>query len=243
MPLFRQDQKMNAADSKDLFRELIAQTIIWLAITAALLFVSAGTVRWPEAWAYLGIWFAGAVISGSSLARKNPDILKERLRSPRQQTQQKSWDRPLFVSIIAGWIAFQIVAGLDAIRYGWSHMPLVFKIAGGVALALGIYVFHVVMLANSYASAVVKVDTERGHRVITTGPYARVRHPMYSGGILYFFGSALLLGSWCAFAIGIVLIAVLALRAKWEEDMLEAELQGYSAYARQVKYRMIPGIW
>jgi protein-S-isoprenylcysteine O-methyltransferase Ste14 len=234
---------MNAADSKDMFRELIAQTIIWLAITAALLFVSAGTVRWPEAWAYLGIWFAGAVISGSSLARKNPDILKERLRSPRKQTQQKSWDRPLFVLIVGSWIAFQIVAGLDAVRYGWSHMPLLLKAAGAVALVLGIYVFHIVMLENSYASAVVKVDTEGGHRVITTGPYAWIRHPMYSGGILYFFGSALLLGSWCAFAIGIVLIAVLALRAKWEEDMLEAELPGYSAYARQVKYRMIPGIW
>lgn len=236
-------KKMNAADSKDVFRELIAQTIIWLAITAALLFVSAGTFRWPEAWAYLGIWFAGAVISGSSLARKNPDILKERLRSPKQQPQQKAWDRPLLVLIIGGWIAFQIIAGLDAVRYGWSHTPLMLKVAGGVALAIGIYVFHVVMLENSYASAVVKVDTERGHRVITTGPYAWVRHPMYSGAILYFFGSALLLGSWYASAIGVILIAVLALRATWEEDMLEAELPGYSAYARQVKYRMIPGIW
>jgi protein-S-isoprenylcysteine O-methyltransferase Ste14 len=234
---------MKATDRKDVFRELIAQTIVWLAITAALLFVSAGTVRWPEAWACLGIWFAGAVISGSSLARKNPDILKERLRSPRQQTQQKSWDRPLFVLIVASWIAFQIVAGLDAVRFGWSYMPFVLQVAGGIALALGIYVFHLVMLENSYASAVVKVDTERGHRVITTGPYAWVRHPMYSGGILYFFGSALLLGSWCAFVIGIVLIAVLALRATWEEEMLEAELPGYSAYARRVKYRMIPGIW
>jgi len=108
---------------------------------------------------------------------------------------------------------------------------------------MGIYVFHIVMRENSYASTVVKVDTERGHKVISTGPYAWVRHPMYAGAIFYFLGTALLLGSWCAFAIGIVLIAIIALRAVWEEEMLVNELPGYADYARRVKYRLVPGVW
>ena len=218
------------------------QTLLWLAITGALLFAAAGTVRWPEAWAYLGLWLAGAVVSGSLLVQKNPDILKERMRSP-MQSQQKRWDRPLLVAIFGGWAALQIVAGLDAVRYGWSHMPLWLEIAGALAVVLGIYVFHIVMLENSYASPVVKVDAERGHRVVSSGPYAWVRHPMYAGAILYFLGTALLLGSWYAFAIGIVLIVIIALRAVWEEETLRAELPGYADYASRVKYRLVPGVW
>src|SRR6185369_4850865 len=139
------------------------------------------------------------IVSGSLLVQKNPDILKERMRSP-MQSQQKPWDRPCVVAIFGGWAALQIVAGLDAVRYRWSHMPLWLEVAGAFAVVLGIYVFHIVMLENSYASPVVKVDAERGHRVVSSGPYAWVRHPMYAGAILYFLGTALL-GSWYAFAI------------------------------------------
>ena len=233
---------MNNEERNSVVRQLIVQTLLWLAITGALLFAAAGTVRWPEAWAYLGLWLAGAVVSGSLLVQKNPDILKERMRSP-MQSQQKRWDRPLLVAIFGGWAALQIVAGLDAVRYGWSHMPLWLEIAGALAVVLGIYVFHIVMLENSYASPVVKVDAERGHRVVSSGPYAWVRHPMYAGAILYFLGTALLLGSWYAFAIGIVLIVIIALRAVWEEETLRAELPGYADYASRVKYRLVPGVW
>ena len=159
------------------------------------------------------------------------------------QSQQKRWDRPLLVAIFGGWAALQIVAGLDAVRYRWSHMPLWLEIAGALAVVLGIYVFHIVMLENSYASPVVKVDAERGHRVVSSGPYAWVRHPMYAGAILYFLGTALLLGSWYAFAIGIVLIVIIALRAVWEAETLRAELPGYADYASRVKYRLVPGVW
>ena len=233
---------MNNEERNSVVRQLIVQTLLWLAITGALLFAAAGTVRWPEAWAYLGLWLAGAVVSGSLLVQKNPDILKERMRSP-MQSQQKRWDRPLLVAIFGGWAALQIVAGLDAVRYGWSRMPLWLEIAGALAVVVGIYVFHIVMLENSYASPVVKVDAERGHRVVSSGPYAWVRHPMYAGAILYFLGTALLLGSWYAFAIGIVLIVIIALRAVWEEETLRAELPGYADYASRVKYRLVPGVW
>jgi protein-S-isoprenylcysteine O-methyltransferase Ste14 len=233
---------MNNEERNSVVRKLVVQTILWLAITGVLLFAAAGTLRWPEAWVYLGLWLTGAAVSGSLLAQKNPDILKERMRSP-MQSQQKRWDKPLLMAIFGGWAALQIVAGLDAVRYRWSHMPLWLEIAGALAVVLGIYVFHIVMLENSYASPVVKVDAERGHCVVSSGPYAWVRHPMYAGAILYFLGTALLLGSWYAFAIGIVLIVIIALRAVWEEETLRAELPGYADYASRVKYRLVPGVW
>jgi protein-S-isoprenylcysteine O-methyltransferase Ste14 len=99
------------------------------------------------------------------------------------------------------------------------------------------------MRENSYASPLVKVDAERGHKVISTGPYAWVRHPMYGGAILYFIGAPLLLGSWYGLVIGLILIGIMALRAVWEEQTLMAELAGYSDYAKRVRYRMVPGVW
>jgi protein-S-isoprenylcysteine O-methyltransferase Ste14 len=122
-------------------------------------------------------------------------------------------------------------------------VPRWLEAAGAICFLLAIYVFHIVMRENTYASAVVKVDTERGHKVISTGPYAWVRHPMYGGAIFYLVGAPLLLGSWYALAIGIILIGILALRAVWEEQTLMAELPGYADYAQRVRYRMLPGVW
>jgi protein-S-isoprenylcysteine O-methyltransferase Ste14 len=129
------------------------------------------------------------------------------------------------------------------VRYGLSAVPRWLEAAGAIGFLLAIYIFHIVMRENTYASAVVKVDTERGHKVISTGPYAWVRHPMYGGAIFYFVGAPLLLGSWCALAIGIALIGILALRVVWEEQTLTAELPGYADYAKRVRYRMVPGVW
>jgi protein-S-isoprenylcysteine O-methyltransferase Ste14 len=234
---------MPTAESENLARRMISQTAIWFGITAALLFLSAGTLDWPEAWIFLGLWIVLGLTSGLSLARTNPEIIKERMRPPLQQQEQKAWDRPLVIAIFGGWAALHVVAGLDAKRLAWSDMPVWLEIAGGIAFVLGIAIFHLVMRENAYASTVVKVDTERGHKVISTGPYAWVRHPMYTGATLYFLGGALLLGSWWAFIVGLALIAVMAVRAVGEERMLTAELAGYADYARRVKYRLVPGVW
>jgi protein-S-isoprenylcysteine O-methyltransferase Ste14 len=232
---------MTNAERDALARKLITQTVLWLAITGAILFLAAGTLRWPEAWVFLAIWLLGGLWSGLTLVKDNPDILQERMR-PLGQQAQKGWDRPLLIAILVGWAALHIVAGLD-VGYDLSFVPGWLKIAGAISFALSIYVFHIVMRENSYASPVVKVDAERGHRVISTGPYAWVRHPMYGGAILYFIGAPLLLGSWYALAIGILMIGILALRAVWEEQMLIAELPGYADYAERVRYRMVPGVW
>jgi protein-S-isoprenylcysteine O-methyltransferase Ste14 len=233
---------MPSTEDSDLTRKMLSQTVVWVAITAGVLFISAGTLEWPEAWIYLFLWLAGGLTSGLTLAKTHPEILKERMRSPLQQ-EQKSWDRPVILAIFGGFFLLYIVAGIDAKRFGWSDVPVALKALGAVAILFAIYIFHIVMRENAFASAVVKVDTERGHKVISTGPYAWVRHPMYGGAIFFFLGTALLLGSWAAFVMGLLLIALIAFRAVGEERMLESELPGYAEYARLVKYRFVPGIW
>jgi protein-S-isoprenylcysteine O-methyltransferase Ste14 len=221
--------------------KLVTQILLWFAITAALLFVPAGTLHWSSAWAYLALWLITGTWSALVLAKENPDILRERMRPLRQQAQ-KGWDRPVLAAILIGWVALHVVAGLD-FRNGLSFVPLLLSAIGAAAFVFATYIFHIVMLENSYASPLVKVDAERGQRVISTGPYAWVRHPMYGAAIPYFIGVPLLLGSWYALVVGLILIGVLALRALWEEQTLMAELPGYADYAQRVRYRLLPGVW
>jgi protein-S-isoprenylcysteine O-methyltransferase Ste14 len=229
-------------DSDVLIRRLIVQTVIWLVILGAILFLSAGTLDWPEAWVLLVGSGGLGLVSALIIARHDPQLMRERMRGP-IQSEQKPWDKILLAGVMVLCIAMFVVAGLDAVRYHSSHMPVWLEVLGAAGIALGIYIFHVVMRTNSYATAVVRIQDERGHQVISTGPYAFVRHPMYSGAALYFVGIALLLGSWYAVAIAVVLIALFGLRAVWEENTLIAELPGYAAYAERVRYRLIPGLW
>jgi protein-S-isoprenylcysteine O-methyltransferase Ste14 len=229
-------------DGDALTRRLIVHTVIWLVILGAILFLSAGTLDWPEAWVLLIGSGALGLVSAIIIARHDPQLMRERMRGP-IQSQQKPWDKALLVVVFVLCIAMFIVAGLDAVRYRISNMPLWLEVLGAAGIALGIYMFHVVMRTNSYATAVVRIQEERGHQVISTGPYAFVRHPMHSGAILYFLGIALLLGSWYAAGIAVALIALFGLRAVWEEQTLIDELPGYAAYAQRVRYRLIPGIW
>ena len=122
-------------------------------------------------------------------------------------------------------------------------MPLWLQVVGGIGIAFGFYAFHVVMMTNTFAAPVVKIQSERKHQVISTGPYAYVRHPMYAGAVLMILGTPLLLGSWYGLIVAAVLLALLALRAVKEENTLKAELEGYDAYAARVQYRLVPGIW
>jgi protein-S-isoprenylcysteine O-methyltransferase Ste14 len=132
---------------------------------------------------------------------------------------------------------------LDAVRFGWSRMPIWAQAIGAILIALCMYVACLTFRENSYAAPVVKIASERGHRVVSSGPYAYVRHPMYAGALLFFIGAPLLLGSWYGLAVAPALIAVLAARAVMEERMLADELPGYRDYAMRVRCRLIPGLW
>lgn len=228
-------------DGQSLVSRLVVRTAIWTVLTAALLFVPAGTLDWPEAWVYLLLVCGLGLVSGLIIAKHDPELLKERMGSPVQK-DQKGWDKILLSVFFGLWLVLHVVAGLD-MRFHASDVPIWLRAVGAAAIVFGLYVFHIVMMTNTFAAPVVKIQTERKHSVISVGPYAYVRHPMYGGAIALILGTGLLLGSWWAVALGVVLILVLAGRCMLEEETLKRELDGYDVYARRVHYRLIPGVF
>jgi protein-S-isoprenylcysteine O-methyltransferase Ste14 len=229
------------AIARGLMRRFLLRTAIWLLIIAALLFGAAGTLDWPGAWVYL-LWSVAISFGGGYwLSRRDPGLLAERL-GPIVQRDQKAWDKVFMIVVFAVWLGWIALMGLD-IRYGWSRVPLAVQLAGLVLLCLGGYLVGLTFKANSFAAPVVKIQTERQHRVIDSGPYAYVRHPMYSGVLLITAGAPLLLGSWWGLLAGALFVFLIGLRAVLEERTLKAELKGYSDYAAKVRYQLVPYLW
>jgi protein-S-isoprenylcysteine O-methyltransferase Ste14 len=226
----------------DMVSRLIIQTAIWVAVLAALLFIPAGRLDWPAAWVTLAEMGLGGLAVGLWLARHDPGLLAERL-APAIQRDQKSWDKLFVAALILFWCTWFVVMGLDAGRDRGAQIPLWAQVAGALAILLSLYVVHLTFRENSFAAPVVKIQKARGQKVVTTGPYAHVRHPMYAGALLMLLGIPLLLGSWYGLALVPVLVAGLAVRVVMEERMLRAELAGYTDYAARVRYRLVPLIW
>jgi protein-S-isoprenylcysteine O-methyltransferase Ste14 len=230
-----------AADP-DLMRKFIGRTIFSILLVAVVLFGAAGTLRWPAAWVYLCFFAVLSFAGGFWLARHDPALLKERLGSLFQR-DQKGWDKLWMVPMLAVWLGGFLLIGLDAGRFHWSHVPLSLQVLGFALLCLGSYLVMLTFKANSYAAPVVKIQKERGHQVVTSGPYAYVRHPMYSGALLCSVGAPLMLGSWWGVAAGALLLVAIGVRAVLEERTLTAELEGYADYATKVRYRLVPLVW
>ncbi len=223
-------------------RKFLRRTVLSLVFLGAILFGAAGTLAWPQAWIYLALAAIMSIGGGFWLARHDPALLAERLR-PLIQRDQKRWDKLLMGVMLALWIGWLILMGLDAKRFHWSEVPLALQVVGVVLICLCSYVVWLTFKANSYAAPVVKVQRERGHQVVSTGPYGYVRHPMYAGALLFLAGAPLLLGSWWGLVAGTGLVLLIALRAVLEERTLTAELDGYAAYAERVRYRLVPRLW
>ncbi len=204
---------------------------------AAVLFLSAGTFRWPAAWAYLGVYLVCYTVGLAWVARVNPAVINER---GRRADNVEAFDRRfhrLMPVLIFGSL---ILGGLD-FRFGWSAMPPALPIVGLalVAIALGLAVW--VLATNAFAARVVRLQD--GQRVISDGPYRFVRHPMYSGTVLAFVGSALALGSWWMLIPAAAGIALFVWRTRHEDATLQAKLPGYAEYATRTRYRLLPGVW
>lgn len=225
-----------------LVAQLALKTAVWLACMAVLLFVSAGTWRWPAGWVYLAELGIIGMAIGMWLARHDPGLLAERMSGIFASTQ-RAWDKALMAVFVVLWTGSLVLSALDAVRFQWSQVPVWLQAVGAILVALGYYVFYLTFRENSYAAPTVKIQRERGHRVVDTGPYSLVRHPMYAGAIPFFVGTALLLGSWWGLAVTPLLAVLLAVRALLEERTLAAELPGYRDYAARVQYRLVPGIW
>jgi len=238
----RQAQPRRIAPENNMVSKMIGRTVVWIATMAAILFVSAGTARWPAAWVFLAEIGGLGVAVGLWLARRDPALLAERL-STGFQAAQKTWDKVFMATVFVLWTGWLVLMALDAVRFGWSQMPVWAQALGAVLIALCMYVACLTFRENSYAAPVVKIARERGHRVVSSGPYAYVRHPMYAGALLFFIGTPLLLGSRFGLAAAPLLVVVLAARAVMEERMLAEELPGYREYAQRVRYRLVPGVW
>ncbi|MFD2056422.1 methyltransferase family protein [Mesorhizobium calcicola] len=221
--------------------KLILQTFVWFGVMGALLFLSAGTLNWPGAWVFLVVMVGLSLTMGVALARRDPGLMNERLGPPIQKNQTAA-DKVLLTVLLAAIFGWQALMGFD-LRFGWSAVPVWVQVIGALVLLLGIWICYLTMLENSFAAPVVKIQDERGQRVISTGPYSYVRHPMYAGAIFFFAGTALLLGSWWGLASVLVFVALLAVRIFIEERTLRTGLRGYDDYAVQVRYRLIPRIW
>jgi protein-S-isoprenylcysteine O-methyltransferase Ste14 len=220
---------------------VVARLAIGFVIISAVLFGSAGTVIWPEAWLYIIVQFSFSGGIAVWLRKNNPALLKERMTFLKQSAQV--WDKVIALGFIPFLAAYFLLAGLDAVRYGWSAVSWPVKVAGFAGVLVSLAVMFWVMRENAYLSRVVEIQKERGHHVISTGPYRYVRHPMYASIILLFFSIPLALGSLWALIPAAVLSAVLVVRIHLEERMLREGLEGYTAYAEKVRYRLIPGIW
>jgi protein-S-isoprenylcysteine O-methyltransferase Ste14 len=219
--------------------EYWVKSIVGLALIAVLLFVSAGLIDWPSAWAYLAIYAATMAIMFFLV---DPDLVVERIR--RQHPNQKSWDKVLlglFGATEA--LLIPIIAGLN-VRFRWP--PDVNPWLQVLAMLLYIlgWALHLwAMRANRFHSQVSRIQDDRGQTVITSGPYRRIRHPGYVGGILTALFGPLMLGSVWATLVGLVGALILIIRTDLEDKMLKEELVGYHAYAKKVRFRLIPGIW
>ena len=221
---------------------LIIRTVLWLAVTAALLFGPAATVDWPGAWVMLGELGLVAGGIGLWLSRHDPRLLRERMGSIVQR-QQEAWDRLLMTAVLLLWTAWFVLMGADVARNGLSQVPVWLQAFGGLGIPFCGWLAFLTLRENSYAAPVVKIHEDGGQVPVTTGPYRLVRHPLYAGAIAYFLGVPLLLGSLWGLVLGPILIGLLAVRAVFEERTLTNELPGYADYAARVRYRLIPHVW
>jgi protein-S-isoprenylcysteine O-methyltransferase Ste14 len=221
--------------------KLLLQNLFFVVLFGALLFVSAGSLVWPSAWVFLFVSATLGPVCGLWLAKTDPALLAERMR-PTFQAEQPAADKKFMLAFAVAALIWLIAIGLDR-RAHASDIPFALQALGLAMYLLSTALIMWVFRANSFAAPVVKVQTERNHRVISSGPYAFVRHPMYSGVILFFVGVSVLLGSWWGVAIAPVFVILFAIRARIEERTLVEGLPDYADYAARVRYRLVPGLW
>jgi len=222
-------------------RLIVFQTAALFGVIALCLFSPAGTLTWLAAWIFILLFVGFFTAVNIWLSKHNPSLLKERVRL--RTSDQKGWDRALFPLLEVLIVAWLVFISFDATRFHWSAVSIAFQAIGTLILLSSFHLLFLAFRENSYLSAVVRLQEERGQKVISTGPYRYVRHPMYSGISLFMVGTPLLLGSWYGVLFGLAVVVVLARRAVLEERMLANELPGYSSYANRVRFRILPHVW
>jgi len=216
---------------------------LYILLFPALVLLLSGDFFWQAGWLFC-IWFVVLCFSTILyLYRKDPALLEERYQKPGAGNQE-GWDRYIVYGLVIGFTFWIVIMPLDAKRFGWSPtFPLWLNLLGGAGLAGSFFLFFRSYTDNTFLSPLVRIQEDRKQRVVSTGVYGFVRHPMYLGGILMFVGAPLLLGSVYGILAGLVLTILLMARILGEEKMLNRELEGYREYTQSVRYRLVPFLW
>ena len=222
--------------NKKLFFQAIIKFLMGLLVVCALLFIPAGTINFWNAWVFIGVLFVPMFIAGIVMMIKNPELLKQRLDAKEKESEQKLVILGSGIMFLAGFI----VAGLNY-KYQWFIMPNVVVIIASIIFIISYILYAEVLRENTYLSRTIKV--QENQKVVDSGLYGIVRHPMYAITILLFLSMPLILGSIYSLIIFLIYPILIALRIKNEEEVLEKELNGYTEYKKKVKYRIIPFIW
>lgn len=216
------------------------RAIVFLAVAMGLLlFLSTGTIRYWHAWVYLTIFMGASVLTTRYLLEKDPELLKRRM-SGGPTAEKRKTQKLIMLFMSAGFIGLLVVPAIDH-RFGWSRVPIDMVISGDILTAVGFYIVFLVYRENTYTSATIEVA--EGQKVISTGPYATVRHPMYAGSLIYLLGTPLALGSY----VGLLVLGAMMPFFLWrlfdEERFLSKNLPGYPEYCEKVRWRLIPRIF
>ncbi len=211
-------------------------------LLGGVLFLAAGRLDWWEAWILLAIYFLIAQGAGLWMLRYDPQLLKERDQAV-MKTNVKTWDRIMITLNLLLTLSLFAMLGLDAGRFHWSPVPLVVRCLGGLAALSSFGMTLWASSVNTYLSAMVRIQQERGQQAVTTGPYRYIRHPMYLGMCLLDIGLPLIFNSWLGLAVSGLMIIAVVIRTALEDRTLKRELPGYAEYSQLVHYRLLPGVW
>ena len=213
--------------------------LIFIVVVAALLFIAAGTLDYWQAWTFLAVYFALSVAITLYLVKRDPELLARRMRGG--PFAEKQMAQKIIQSLTSlGFIGLLVVPGLDH-RFGWSQMPASLVLDGELLMALGWLGIFFVFRENTFSSATIELAPDQS--VISTGPYAWVRHPMYASALVLLLGIPIALGSWWGILVIVAITPALIWRLIDEERFLASRLRGYAEYQHRVRYRLIPGVW
>ena len=219
--------------------QTLASGIFGVAFFAAPLFWPAGTLNYWQAWVFIAVFIVCTLVPSAYLAVKDPAALQRRMKAgPTAET--RSVQKLVMTGTILAVIAVLVISALDH-RFGWSSVPTPIVIVGNILVAVGLVVAQLVVIQNSYAAATITVEEDQ--KVVSTGLYGLVRHPMYVGTLIMMIGTPLALDSYWGLLAIVLALPVLAARIEDEEKMLRQELDGYDEYTRKVHYRLVPGVW
>ena len=225
-----------ALTQHQLIRMALVRLLTGVVALLTMLFVPAGTLVFWEAWVYLAVLLVPVMFVGAYLLRNDPALLERRMRMKEREPAQGLVVRLASLCLLLA----MLLPGFDH-RWGWSHVPVAVVVSADALVLLGYGLVFLVFRENSYASRIIEV--EQGQHVITSGPYAIVRHPMYAGVIVMYLLTPLALGSWWAVIPSLPLVPILIARIRNEERVLATRLEGYVAYMRTTRSRLIPGVW